>query len=434
MGMRVLYARCAGLDVHKAIIVACVLLSASSAKTSKQVRTFATTTAGLQELAAWLASQGVSHVAMESTGIYWRPVFNLLEGRFEVILVNAQHMKAVPGHKTDIKDSEWIADLLRHGLLSASFIPPKPIRDLRDLLRSHTQLMQERNRHINRIHKILETANIKLGSVVSDVVGKSARQMLEALIAGESDSVELAKLARGRMRPKIALLQQALQGHVEPHHRFLLKETLAHLDFLQQRVGQLEQEVTERLSPFEESIALLMTIPAISRRSATILLSELGTDMAAFPSAAHLASWVGLCPGSHLSAGKRRSGKPTKGNTYLRSVLTQIAWILTRMRDNYLSAQFHHLRPRLGSKKAVIAVAHSVLVIVYHVLAKAEPYQELGADYFRKQDKEQQARRFVRQLETLGYCVELASQEEVTPSFFPCIPSVPTLSLLTALL
>jgi len=246
---------------------------------------------------------------------------------------------------TDIKDSEWIADLLRHGLLKASFIPPKPIRDLRDLVRTHTHLVQERNRHINRIHKILETANIKLGSVVSDVVGKSARQMLEALIAGESGPLELAKLARGRMRPKIALLQQALQGHLEPHHRFLLSQTLAQLDFLQRRVGLLEQEVAERLSPFENSLALLMTIPGISRRSATILLSEIGTDMRAFPSAAHLASWVGICPGSHLSAGKRRSGKPTKGNTYLRSVLTQIAWVLTRMSDNYLSAQFHHLRP-----------------------------------------------------------------------------------------
>src|SRR2546429_1838095 len=315
----------------------------------------------------------------------------------------------------------------------ASF-PPSPIRELRDLVRTHTHLMQERNRHMNRIHKILETANIKLSSVVTDIVGKSARQMLEALIAGESDPVELAKLARGRMRPKIALLQQALQGHLEPHHRFLLRETLAHLDFLQQRVGQLEQEVAERLSPFEKSLALLMTIPGISRRSATILIAELGTDMTAFPSAAHLASWVGLCPGSHLSAGKRRNGKPTKGNRYLRSVLTQIAWVLTRMRDNYLSAQFHHLRPRLGEKKAVVAVAHSVLVIVSQVLAQQEPYQDLGPDSFRRQDKEQQARRFVRQLETLGYRVELAPQEEVTPSFFPCIPSVPTLSLLTALL
>jgi len=381
--MQVVYERCCGLDIHQKTVVGCRLLTQQQGTIEKAIRTFATTTSGLIELDHWLTEGQVEQVALESTGIYWRPIFNLLEGRYKILLVNAQHMHAIPGHKTDVKDSEWIADLLRHGLLKASFIPSKPIRELRDLVRTQTHLTQERSRYINRIHKILETANIKLGSVVSDVVGKSARQMLEALIAGESDSVELAKLARGRMRPKIALLQQALQGHVEPHHRFLLKETLAHLDFLQQRVGQLEQEVTERLSPFEESIALLMTIPAISRRSATILLSELGTDMAAFPSAAHLASWVGLCPGSHLSAGKRRSGKPTKGNTYLRSVLTQIAWILTRMRDNYLSAQFHHLRPRLGSKKAVIAVAHSVLVIVYHVLAKAEPYQELGADYFR---------------------------------------------------
>jgi transposase len=400
--MQVMYERCCGLDVHQKTVVGCRLLTQQKGTIEKEIRTFATTTRGLRELDHWLAEGQVKQVALESTGIYWRPIFNLLEGRYEIVLVNAQHMHAIPGHKTDVKDSEWIADLLRHGLLKASFIPPKPIREVRELVRTHTHLMQERNRHINRIHKILETANIKLGSVVSDIVGKSARQMLEALIAGESDPLQLAQLARGRMRPKIALLQQALQGHLEPHHRFLLSQTLAHLDVLQQRVEQLEQEVEKRLSPFEKSLALLMSIPGIARRSATIILSEIGTDMAAFPSAAHLASWVGICPGSHLSAGKRRNGKPTKGNNYLRSVLTQIAWVLTRMSNNYLSAQFHHLRPRLGEKKAVVAVAHSVLVIVSHVLAKGEPYQDLGPDYFRRQDKEQQARRFVRQSRSAG--------------------------------
>ncbi|GHO60332.1 IS110 family transposase [Ktedonobacter robiniae] len=412
--MQIVYERCCGLDIHQKTVVGCRLLSQPKGNIEKSIRTFATTISGLMELDSWLAEGQVEQVALESTGIYWRPIFQLLEGRYEIILVNAQHMHAIPGHKTDIKDSEWIADLLRHGLLKASFIPPKPIRELRDLVRTQTHLMQERNRHINRIHKILETANIKLSSVVTDIVGKSARQMLEALIAGESDPAQLAKLARGRMRPKVAQLQQALQGHLEPHHRFLLRETLAHLDFLQQRTEQLEQEVAERLSPFEASIVLLTTIPGLSRRSATILISELGTDLAAFPSAAHLASWVGLCPGSQLSAGKRRNGKPTKGNSYLRSVLVQVAWVLTRMSDNYLSAQFHHLKPRLGAKKAVVAVAHSVLVIVYHVLTKGEPYQDLGPDYFRGQNKEQQARRFVHQLETLGYHVELAPQEEVT--------------------
>jgi transposase len=412
--MQVVHERCCGLDIHLKTVVGCRLLTQQKGSVEKSIRTFATTTGGLMELDHWLTEGQVEQVALESTGIYWRPIFNLLEGHYEIFLVNPQHMHAIPGHKTDVKDSEWIADLLRHGLLKASFIPPKPIRELRDLVRTHTHLIQERSRHINRIHKILETANIKLGSVVSDVLGKSAKLMLEALIAGKNDPLELAKLARGRMRPKIALLQQALQGQLEAHHRFLLSQTLAQLDFLQQRVGLLEQEVTTRLSPFEKSLALLMTIPGISRRSATVLLSELGADMGAFPSAAHLASWVGICPGSHLSAGKRRGGKPTKGNTYLRSVLTQIAWVLTRMSGNYLSAQFHHLKPRLGAKKAVIAVAHSVLVIVYHVLAKGESYQDLGPDYFRRQDKEQQTRRFVRQLETLGYRVELAPQEEVT--------------------
>lgn len=412
--MQVVYERCCGLDVHLKTVVGCRLLTQQKGRVEKSICTFATTTSGLTELDQWLAEGQVEQVALESTGIYWRPIFNRLEGRYKIFLVNPQHMHAIPGHKTDVKDSEWIADLLRHGLLKASFIPPKPIRELRDLVRTHTHLIQERSRHINRIHKILETANIKLGAVVSDVLGKSSRLMLEAMIAGNNDPLALAKLARGRMRPKIALLQQALQGQLEPHHRFLLSQTLAQLDFLQQRVGLLEQEVTVRLAPFEKSLALLMTIPGVSRRSATILISELGTDMAAFPSAAHLASWVGLCPGNHLSAGKRRSGKPTKGNPYLRSVLTQVAWVLTRTSGNYLSAQFHHLKPRLGAKKAVIAVAHSVLVIVYHVLAKGEPYQDLGPDHFRRQDKEQQARRFVRQLETLGYHVELAPQEEVT--------------------
>ena len=412
--MQVVYERCCGLDVHQKTVVACRLLSQQQGTVAKEIRTFRTTTPGLRELDHWLAEGQVKQVALESTGIYWRPIFNLLEERYEILLVNAQHMHAIPGHKTDVKDSEWIADLLRHGLLKASFIPPKPIRELRELVRTHTHLMQERNRHINRIHKVLETATIKLGSVVSDVVGKSAREMREALIAGESDPLKLAKLARGRMRPKIALLQQALQGHLEPHHRFLLSQTLAHLDVLQQRVEQLEQEVEARLSPFEKSLALLMTIPGISRRSATITLSEIGTDRGAFLSAAHLASWVGICPGSHLSAGKRRNGKPTKGNNYLRSVLTQIAWVLTRMSNNYLSAQFHHLRPRLGEKQAVVAVAHSVLVIVYQVLAKGKPYQDLGPDYFRRQDQEQQARRFVRQLEALVHTYPLAHWCDLT--------------------
>jgi transposase len=270
--MEVVYERCCGLDIHQKTVVGCRLLSQPKGSVEKAIRTFATTISGLSELDRWLTEGQVEQVALESTGIYWRPIFNLLEGRYEVILVNAQHMHAIPGHKTDIKDSEWIADLLRHGLLKASFIPPKPLRELRDLVRTQTHLIQERNRYINRIHKILETANIKLSSVVTDIMGKSARQMLEALIAGESDPAQLAKLARGRMRPKRDQLQQALQGNVEPHHCFLLRETLDQLDFLQLRVGQLEQEVAERLSPFEKSLALLMTIPGISRRSAAILM------------------------------------------------------------------------------------------------------------------------------------------------------------------
>src|SRR6266516_4740823 len=301
MSLMVLYVCCAGLDVHKKTVVACILLTAPSGKVSQEVRTFSTTTAGLLALADWLASHRVTHVAMESTGVYWRPVFNILESRFEVILVNAQHMKAIPGHKTDIKDSEWIAQLLSHGLLKASFIPPKPIRDLRDLLRSRKTLVQQRAQAINRVQKVLETANIKLSSVASDVLGKSGRDMLEAWLAGVGDADSLADLARGRLRAKLP----ALDGRVEATHRVLLRHLLDLIDFLQGQLDRLSEEIDQKLAPYEELLARLMQIPGIGRMAAATILAEIGTEMSRFPSAKHLASWAGVAPGNKQSGGKR---------------------------------------------------------------------------------------------------------------------------------
>src|SRR5947209_185842 len=311
MALPLLYTCCAGLDVHKATVVACVLQTAPKGKVTKAIRTFATTTTSLQELANWLSSQDVTHVAMESTGIYWRPIFNLLEARFQVILVNAQHMKAVPGHKTDIKDAQWIAELLQHGLLSASFIPPKPIRDLRDLVRARKTLVQQRAQAITRVQKVLETANIKLSSVATDVLGVSGRAMIEALVAGVSDAEALADLARGRLRAKLPALREALEGRVEPIHRVLLRQLLAQIDFLQAQIESLSADIDQQLSPYEPLLARLMQIPGVGRLAATAILAEIGTDMSRFPSAKHLASWAGVAPGNKQSGGKRQHAPTT---------------------------------------------------------------------------------------------------------------------------
>src|SRR5438876_1446363 len=317
------------------------MLTARNGQAHKEVRTFATTTAGLLTMADWLSSQQVTHVAMESTGVYWRPVFNILEGLFEVILVNAQHMKAVPGKKTDIKDSEWIAQLLRHGLLRASFIPPKPIRDLRDLLRSRKSLVQERTRAINRVQKVLETANIKLSSVATDVLGKSGRDMLEALLAGVGDAESLADLARGRLRAKLPALREALDGRVEDTHRVLLRHLLDLIDFLQGQLDRLSAEIEQQLRPYEELIARLMQIPGIGRMAAATIVAELGTDMSRFPSAKHLASWAGVAPGTKQSGGTRLRAATTKGNTHLRAVLAEVVWVISHTKDTYLSVPSH---------------------------------------------------------------------------------------------
>src|SRR5207248_6236927 len=413
MSLTVWYPRCAGLDVHKATVVACLLLTAPSGKVSREVRTFATTTTGLQALANWLASHGVTHVAMESTGIYWRPVFNLLESRFEVILVNAQHMKAIPGHKTDIKDSQWIAQLLSHGFLKASFIPPKPIRDLRDLVRSRKSLVQERTRAINRVQKVLETANITLSSVASDVLGKSGRDLLEAMLAGVGDAESLADLARGRLRAKLPALREALDGRVEDTHRVLLRHLLEQIDFVQGQLDRLSQEIEQQLAPYEHLLTRLMQIPGIGRMAAATILAEIGTEMHRFPSAKHLASWAGVAPGNKQSGGKRLRAATTKGNRHLRAVLAEVVWVISHTKDTYLSVQYHRLARRLGKKKAIVAVSHSVLTIIYQMLRSGQDYHDLGPHFFETRDTTRQRDTAVRHLEALGYKVILQEKQEV---------------------
>lgn len=416
MALSVLYARCAGLDVHKQSVVACFMLTAPSGKVSKEVRTFGTTTASLQALANWLASRGASHVALESTGIYWRPVFNLLESHFEVILVNAQHMKAVPGHKTDVKDSEWIADLLRHGLLKASFIPPKPIRDLRDLLRSRKTLVQQRAQAINRVQKVLETANIKLSSVATDVLGKSGRDMLDALLAGVSDAETLAELARGRLRAKLPALREALDGRVDATHRVLLRHLLDLIDFLQGQVDRLSGQIDQLLVPYEGQLARLMQIPGVGRMAAATIVAELGTDMSRFPSAKHLASWAGVAPGNKQSGGKRHRASTTKGNRHLRAVLAEVVWVISHTKDNYLAAQYHRLARRIGIQRAIVAVSHSVLTIAYHLLRSGQDYHDLGPHFFETLDTTRQRDTAVRRLEALGYEVTLRQEKMEVPA------------------
>jgi transposase len=405
--MQVVHERCAGLDVHKRTVVACVLLTQPDGTVQREVRTFATMTAELLALADWLDLQRVTHVALESTGVFWKPVFNLLEDERTIVLVNPQHMRAVPGRKTDVKDAEWLADLLRHGLLQPSFIPPAPIRELRELTRYRKSLVEARAREVNRVQKVLEGANIKLASVATDVLGKSGRAMLEALIAGEQDPAVLAERARGRLRSKRPDLQLALEGRLLGQHRILLQHLLAHIDFLEQSLAELEAEIDRCLVPFGQAVALAQTLPGIAETAATAIIAELGTDMSRFASEKHLASWAGVCPGNKQSGGKRLSGKTTHGNPYLRAVLGEVAWAISHTKDNYLSAQFHRIARRRGKQKAVVAVAHSVLVILYHMLREGKPYSDLGPDYFEKLEATRIERYHVRRLEQLGYTVTL---------------------------
>jgi transposase len=405
--MQVQQGRCAGLDVHKKMVVACILITAPDGQVQRHLDTFSTMTSGLLALDDWLTQHAVSQVAMESTGIYWRPVFTILEANRSVMVVNAAHIKAVPGRKTDVKDAEWIADLLRHGLLQPSFIPPLPVRILRDLTRHRKTLVQSRTQELNRLQKALETANIKLDLVVSDVAGVSSRRMIKALSSGAEDAGELAELAKGSLRRKRPALRLALEGRVQEHQRFLFGMILEHIEYLERLIHRVEVEIEVKLSEYEEAIRLLLTLPASGRISAAMILGEIGADMSRFPSAKHLASWAGVCPGNRQSAGKRISGAVTPGNAYLKTVLCDLAATTARQPGTYMHALYHRLARRRGKSRARLAVAHSLLVAIYYMLRDHVPYHELGADYFDQLHTQRLQRHYVRRLEELGFSVAL---------------------------
>lgn len=407
--MRAIYERVAGLDIHKKVIVACVRVLLGNGDSRVEKRNFGAMTADLLALSDWLLSHEVSHVAMESTGEYWKPVFNILENNFEVMIVNAQHISKVPGRKTDQSDAEWIAELMQYGLLKASFVPPQGQRELRELTRYRATFVRERATLSNRVQKVLESANIKLGNVASNVLGVSGRAMLNALIEGQATPSQMAELAKGRLREKREELIQALEGRVKAHHRFVLAELLCQIDNLEEAIARFDKQVEEYCRPFEDAVSLLDTIPGVGRETAENIVSEIGTDMSRFPSADHLASWAGVSPGNNESAGKRRSGRTRPGNKPLRAALNQAAHAVAHTQDTYLAAQYHRLAARRGKKKAVVAVMHSILVIAYHLIQRHKPYQELGGDYFDKQKPEATAKRLVKHLERLGYQVSLQS-------------------------
>jgi transposase len=413
MELETIYARCCGLDVHKETVQACVRLLDERGKLTTEVRSFSTMTADLLKLGDWLTELGVTHVAMESTGVYWKPVWNLLEDRLTMLLVNARHIKNVPGRKTDVLDCQWIAQLLQHGLLRGSFVPPVMIRQARDLTRHRTQLVGEKTRVANRIQKILEDANIKLASVATDILGKSSRAMLQAMVQGQCDPKHLADLALGRLQSKHRQLVAALRGGVNDHHRFMLKMLLEHLSALEQLIATLEQRLDQLLTPLQEQIQRLDEIPGVDVRVAQTILAEIGPDMSHFGSSAHLCSWAGMCPGNHESAGKRKKGTTRSGDRWLRTALVQCAWAASHTKQTYLSGQFHRLVPRRGKKKALVAVGHSILTIVYEMLAHGSHYQDLGADWFDRQQPSRLQRNLVKRLEALGYKVTLEVQRQV---------------------
>lgn len=405
--MDIAHPRCCGLDVHKDTVVACVLISTDRGQPRQEVRTFGATTAQLLALGDWLAAQEISHVAMESTGVYWRPVWNLLEERFTLLLVNAAHVKAVPGRKTDVADAAWLADLLRHGLLRGSFVPEQAQRELRELTRQRTKLVQERAAVVNRLHKTLEEANLKLGSVLTDVTGVSGRAILAALVAGEDDPRVLADLAVGQVRRKAPALQAALAGHLTDHRRFLLGQHLAHIDFLDGQIAALATAIAARLAPHAELVARLDEIPGVGQRTAEVIAAEVGTEVTRFASADHLTSWVGVCPGHDESAGKRRGGKTRKGNRALRAALCEAAKAAGRTKDTVLGRRYRRLKERLGAKKATVAIARQILEVVYHLIKEGTPYREptppIRGPLARRGDQ----RDHVRALESMGFHVIL---------------------------
>ena len=409
--MEVLHAHCAGLDVHKDAVVACARHMVDGA-VKREVRSFKTTTKELMALSAWLSVEGCTHLVMEATGVYWKPVWHILaDGEFELVLANAAHVKNVPGRKTDVNDAAWLAELMAHGLVRASFVPDEPTQEMRNLLRTRKQFMRERSSHVQRIQKTLEDANIKLDSVISDVMGLSGRRMIEALIAGETDPAALAALAHRRIKATPAELEAALRGRVTDHHRFMLGLLLQHIDAIDAAITQIDQEVDGKIEPFRTAIEILSTIPGIHQLSAAVIVAEIGIDMARFPTEAHLISWSGLCPRNDESAGKRRSTRMRKGAPWLKTTLIQCAWAAARKKDSYLQAQFHRLRARRGAKKAIGAVAASILTAAYHMLKNGTLYHDLGPDHFDKRAKAKHVDRLVHRLRNLGFAVALAPLE-----------------------
>jgi transposase len=404
--MKMLHKRCAGLDVHKREVVAC-LRTVARGKASHEVRRFPTTTQGLMELADWLEDAKCTHVAMEATGVYWKPVWHILENRFALILANAAHIKGVPGRKSDVIDAIWIADLLAHGLIRASFVPPQPVQELRDLTRTRKQLTREIVQHTQRIQAVLEEANIKLSSVISDVLGKSGQRILKAIIAGETDSARLAELGGSRLSASRTELTAALHGHVREHHRFLLARHLETIEHLETTIAAFDARIEAALEPFRGAIERLTEIPGLSTTSAQILLAEIGTDMSQFPTAGHLLSWAGLVPRLDESAGKRRSTRVKKGAPWLKPVLVQCAWAAVRKKDSYFQAKFQRLKARCGPKKAVVAIAASMLTTAYHMLADGTFYQDLGADHFARRDPARAANKLADRIRKLGYAVDI---------------------------
>ena len=404
--MEVLYPRCAGLDVHAAQVTACVRLAAGADVTRHQ-RMFPATVTGLLALGTWLHEHGCTHVAMEATGVYWKPVWHLLEAEFELVLANPMHIKQVPGRKSDVTDAVWIADLLAHGLIRPSFVPPTAVQELRDLTRTRKQLMAELARHTLRIQKTLEDANVKLTRVVSDLLGRSSRAILRALIAGETDPARLVEVTRGRLKATPAQLLEALQGHVTAHHRFMIQMHLTQIEHLEAAVHALDARLGEALPPFQQAVALLTTMPGLGETAARVLVAEIGIDMSRFPTAGHLVSWAGLCPRLHESAGKRRSTRIRPGAPWLKTTLVQAAWAATRAKGTYLQAQFLRLKGRRGPKKAIVAVAASMLTAAYFMLRNGAEYQDLGGRYLDNRDKARLTARLVRRLEGLGLTVDV---------------------------
>jgi transposase len=405
--MRVIIERCCGLDVHQETVVACLLIGAPGDRPTKEVRTFRTVTRDLEVLRDWLAAAGVTHVGMESTGVYWRPVYAVLEGHFDLIVGNARHIRNVPGRKTDVKDAEWIADLIRHGLIAKSFVPPRPLREMRELLRYRRKLTESQAAERNRLLKLLETANIKLASIMSDVFGVSGRAMLRALIEGQASVEAMADLAKGQLRRKRSDLILALEGRMEEHHRFLLTTQLRRLETIEQDIAALDLRINERLEPYRGPHALLMQIPGVDWLVAAVLIAEIGVDMSVFLSVYHLSAWAGVCPGSHESAGRQKSGRARKGNVHLRTMLVGAAISAAKTRGSYLKDKFHRLKARRGAMRAALAIAHKILVSAYHMLAKGLAYHDLGEAYLDQIGQSRTVANLKRRLERLGYHVTL---------------------------